>query len=142
MPITPQLIAAALLAAVGIATGAQTPAQAQVPAPAVASTPPAPSANMQGEDPRKFVDNAPIRAFYALSVATLRPGATPLDLKAYEAKSYALFYELGEMEAKGGGPGMVDHLKLIPGQVVQIVKDDPRVLDSFDSFVDAMVGPR
>lgn len=140
MPITHQLIAAALLAAVGVATGAQ--AQAQVPAQVGAAAPPAPSANLQGEDPRKFVDNPPIRAFYALSVATLRPGAPPLDLKAYEAKSYALFHQLGEMQAKGGGPGMVDHLKLIPGQVVQIVKDDPRVLDSFDSFTDAMVGPR
>lgn len=138
MPITPQLIAAALLAVVGIATGAQ----AQAPAQAGASAPPAPSANLQGEDPRKFVDNPPIRAFYALSVATLRPGAPPLDLKAYEAKSYALFHQLGEMRAKGGGPGMVEHLKLIPGQVVQIVKDDPRVLDSFDSFTDAMVGPK
>lgn len=40
------------------------------------------------------------------------------------------------------GPAMVDHLELIPGQVVQIVKDDPRVLDSFESFIDAMVGPK
>jgi hypothetical protein len=38
--------------------------------------------------------------------------------------------------------GMVDHLKLIPRQVVQIVKEDPHVLDSYDNFVAATFGPR
>ena len=37
---------------------------------------------------------------------------------------------------------MQDHLKLIPRQVVKIVADDPHVLDSFDTFADAMIGPR
>jgi len=131
---SPQLLAATLIALTGLATAAQ--AQHGAPPPAGRS------ANLQGEDPRKFVDNPHMREFYALSVATLRPGAPPLDLKAYETKAYALFHAFGETRAKGGGPGMVDHLKLIPGQVVQIVKDDPKVLDSFDSFIDAMVGPK
>lgn len=99
-------------------------------------------ANLQGEDPRAFIDNPQMRAFYELSVATLRPGAPPLDIRSYEQKSYAIFHAFGEARAKGGGPGMVDHLKLIPGQVVQIAKDDPRILDSFDNFADALVGPR
>ena len=128
------LFLAASLAVLGLATEAL----AQH-GPAAAA---GPSANLQGEDPRKFVDNPHIRAFYDLSVATLRPGAPPLDLEAYQQKSDALFHAFGEMRAKGGGPGMVDHLKLIPGQVVQIVKDDATVLDSFDAFTDAMVGPK
>ena len=37
---------------------------------------------------------------------------------------------------------MQDHLKLIPRQVIQIVKEDPKVLDSFESFTDAMIGPK
>jgi len=37
---------------------------------------------------------------------------------------------------------MVDHLKLIPRQVVQIVKEDPHVLDSYQNFVDATFGPQ
>ena len=142
MSLSHRFIAAAFLAVVGVSTVAQARAQAPASPQAGASAPAGQGANMQGEDPRKFVETPPIRAFYALSVATLRPGAPPLDLKAYQAKSYALFHELGEMEAKGGGPGMVEHLKLIPEQVVAIVKDDPKVLDSFDSFVDALVGPK
>jgi hypothetical protein len=38
--------------------------------------------------------------------------------------------------------GMVDHLKLIPRQVVQIVKEDPHVLDSYPNFVAATFGPQ
>lgn len=128
----PALLAAAL------ALCSLAPAAHAQPAPAPAGK----SANLQGEDPRKFIDNPQIRDFYALSVATLRPGAPPLDLKAYEAKAFALFHAFGEARAPGGGPGMVDHLKLIPGQVVQIAKADPHVLDSFETFADAMVGPR
>jgi hypothetical protein len=128
------LLLATLIAVGGLATAAQ--AQHGAPAPT------ARSANLQGEDPRKFMDNPQMRAFYDLSVATLRPGAPPLDLKAYEEKSYAIFHAFGEARAKGGGPGMVDHLKLIPGQVVKIAKEAPQVLESFDAFIDAMVGPK
>lgn len=134
MRLLPQLFAAALLVVSGLATAAQ----AQHGAAASAGQ----TANLQGEDPRKFIDNPHMREFYALSVTTLRPGAADLDLKAYEAKSYAIFHAFGEARAKGGGPGMVDHLKLIPAQVVGIAKEDPGVLDSFDAFADAMVGPK
>ena len=45
--------------------------------------------------------------------------------------------------AMGVGPEkMQDHLKLIPRQVAQIAKEDPKVLDSFDNFVEALVGPK
>ena len=36
---------------------------------------------------------------------------------------------------------MEDHLKDIPRQVVGIVKDDPKVLVSYDKFMLAMMGP-
>ncbi|TAJ72455.1 MAG: hypothetical protein EPO51_10165 [Phenylobacterium sp.] len=105
--------------------------------------PPAPAGrtvDLQG-DPRAFMNNPQIHAFYDLSVATLGRGAPPVDVKAYEAKSFALFRALGA--AMGASPeAMQDHLKLIPRQVIQIVKEDPKVLDSFDAFTDALVGPK
>ena len=43
----------------------------------------------------------------------------------------------------GASPeGMVDHLKDIPQQMVGIVKDDPKVLDSYDNFIVALMGPQ
>lgn len=35
-----------------------------------------------------------------------------------------------------------EHLKPIPGQMIQIAKDDPHVLDSYGAFVVALFGPR
>jgi hypothetical protein len=89
-----------------------------------------------------FVNSPHVRAFYDLSVATLGPSAPRRpDIGAYERKSYALFRALGEAQGMGG-PAMQDHLKLIPRQVVQIVKEDPHVLDSYEAFMEALVGPK
>ena len=80
-----------------------------------------------------------MRAFYDMTVAAFANPAT-LDVDAYEAKSFAIFREF----ARASGVSevaMVDHLKLIPRQVVGIVKENPAVLNSYDDFWIAMVGP-
>jgi len=128
----------AILAVLAAATviGAAPAALAQHGAPS--SLPPK-SASLQG-DTEKFMNNDYIRRFYALSVSTLK-GQNHPDLAAYEQKSYAIFREFGVY--MGVGPEhMQDHLKLIPRQVAQIAKEDPHVLDSFDAFTEAMVGPK
>jgi hypothetical protein len=128
------------LAATLLATFTLAPAALAQPHAAPAAPSNGRTADIQG-NPRDFVNNAHMRAFYDLSVATLRPGAPKLDVKAYEEKSLAIFRALGA--AMGGSPeAMQDHLKLIPGQVIQIVKDDPKVLDSFDNFTEALIGPK
>lgn len=80
-----------------------------------------------------------MHAYYDMTVATFAKG-TDIDVDAYEAKSFALFREFAR--AKGGNEeGMVDHLKLIPRQVVGIVKENPAVLKDYDSFWAALAGP-
>jgi hypothetical protein len=37
---------------------------------------------------------------------------------------------------------VVGHLRDIPGQIVTIVRDDPKVLDSYDNFVMALMVPQ
>lgn len=106
----------------------------------VAATVPSRAVDMQG-DPRAFIDNANGRAFYDLTVRTLKPGAAPVDVAAYEAEAFAIFRAMGA--SMGVMPdAMQDHLKAIPRQMIGIVQDDPKVLDSFDNFSDALVGPR
>lgn len=97
--------------------------------------------SLQGGDPREFVNNKHMHAFYDLSVATLGKGVRGVDVAAYEQKSFAIFRDFGESMRPGGGPAMQDHLKLIPRQIVDVVKDDPHALDSFETFTDALVGP-
>jgi hypothetical protein len=126
---------AILLAAASLALAAAPAALAQHPGPAPAGK----TASLQG-DTDKFMNNAYIHRFYDLSVATLKNQPNP-DLDAYEQKSFAIFREFGVY--MGVGPDhMQDHLKLIPRQVAQIARDDPHTLDTFDTFVEAMVGPK
>jgi hypothetical protein len=95
--------------------------------------------SLQG-DTSAWVNNAYMHQFYDLTVETLGKGATSVDFDAYRDKSYAIFRAFGV--SMGGNPDMmVDHLKDIPRQLVGIVKDDPRVLDSYKSFTRALMGP-
>jgi hypothetical protein len=95
---------------------------------------------LQG-DQSAWINNDHMRGFYALSKESLGKGAPPLDFAGYREKSYAIFRAFGT--SMGGDPEMmVDHLKDIPGQMVDIVKDDPKVLDSYDNFVVALMGPQ
>lgn len=95
--------------------------------------------SLQG-DTSAWVNNAYMHQFYDLTVETLGKGATSVDFDAYRDKSYAIFRAFGV--SMGGNPDMmVDHLKDIPRQLVGIVKDDPRVLDSYKNFTRALMGP-
>lgn len=96
--------------------------------------------SLQG-DQSVWIKSAEIHAFYDLSVASLGKNAGKVDAVAYRDKSYAIFRAFGTR--MGSGPdAMVEHLKDIPQQMVGIVKDDPKVLDSYDNFVVALMGPQ
>jgi uncharacterized protein YyaL (SSP411 family) len=93
--------------------------------------------DIQGADEWKRAPQ--MRAFYDETVATFANG-TAIDVAAYEARSFAIFREFAR--ANGASEeAMIDHLKLIPRQVVGIVKEDPSVLEDYDSFWAALAGP-
>lgn len=111
-------------------------------APAALAQPPEHTnqTSLQG-DQSAWINNAHMRGFYDLTRETLGKSAPPLDFASYRDRSYAIFRAFGT--SMGMAPeGMVDHLKDIPAQLVDIVKDDPAVLDSYDSFVVALMGPQ
>jgi hypothetical protein len=80
-----------------------------------------------------------MQAYYELTVATFANGAD-IDVGAYESKSFVVFREFARANGRNE-EAMVDHLKLIPRQVVAIVKEDVAVLNSYDSFWAALAGP-
>jgi hypothetical protein len=80
-----------------------------------------------------------LRAYYDMTVATFAHGKE-IDVDAYEAQSFAIFREFARANHVSE-QAMLDHLKLIPRQVVGIVKENPDVLASYDSFWVALVGP-
>jgi hypothetical protein len=93
--------------------------------------------DIQGADEWKRAPQ--MHAYYEETVATFANG-TDIDVDAYEARSFAIFREFAR--ANGASEeAMIDHLKLIPRQVVGIVKQDPSVLKDYDSFWAALAGP-
>lgn len=95
--------------------------------------------SLQG-DQSAWINNPHMRAFFDLTKAKLGASGA-LDFEAYRDASYAIFRAFGT--SMGMSPeGMVDHLKDIPRQMVGIVKDDPKVLGSYDNFVVALMGPQ
>ena len=80
-------------------------------------------------------------AYYDMTKEAFAQGPGKVDVDGFEQKSFALFRDFGT--SVGVPPAhMQDHLKLIPRQIVQIVRDDPHVLDSYQNFVDAAFGPQ
>jgi hypothetical protein len=123
----------ALLAALALAS----PAWAQPAAPAA---PTASTTSLQG-DQQSWINDPHMHAFYDLTVQAFAAGPAKVDTARFQTQSYALFAAFGA--SRGMKPAaMVDHLKLIPGQVVQIAREDPEVLKSYPNFVAAVFGPQ
>jgi hypothetical protein len=125
-----------LAAVVSLALAA--PAFAQHPAPAA---PQGTTANLQGNDEQAWINDPHMHAFFETTRSAFAAGPAKVDVAGYEQKCFAIFRDFAP--AMHMTPdGMVDHLKLIPRQVVQIVKEDPHVLDNYGNFVAATFGPQ
>jgi len=99
------------------------------------------TANLQGNDEQAWINDPHMHAFYQQTITAFAQGPGKVDVAGYEQKCFAIFRDFAP-RMHMTPEGMVDHLKLIPRQVVQIVKEDPHVLDSYDNFVAATFGPR
>ena len=129
-------IALVLTAALGAAPAwAQHPgADPHAPAPSGGTT-----VDIQGGD--EWRKDPHMREFYDVVVKAFAKGPAKVDAPALEAASYAIFRDFAV--SKGMNPdAMQDHLKLIPRQMIQIAREDPSVLKDYDSFVDALFGPK
>src|SRR5262245_44598850 len=125
------LLTAALVAA-PLAASAQHPG---APAPSGGTT-----VNIQGDDDGWRKDPH-MRQFYDTVVKAFANGPAKVDAPALEKTSFAIFRDFAI--SKGMNPdAMQDHLKLIPRQMIQIAREDPGVLKDYDSFVDALFGPK
>lgn len=134
-------VAALTLLAFGTAVAAHPPVAEPAAVQARPAAAPAPATvNMQGNDGASWAKDPHIHAFYDTARAAFANGPDKVDVAAFEAKSFAIFREFGVSKGVGAA-AMQDHLKLIPRQIVGIVKEDPKVLDSYDNFILALMGP-
>ena len=126
-----------LLGALATAGLALTPIAAIADPPPHAATT---TKSVQG-DQSAWINNSHMHDFYRAAVAAFANGASNVDVPAFEAKSHAIFDAFAV--SMGADPkAMQEHLALIPKQVVQIAKEDPKVLDNYDNFIVALMGPQ
>jgi hypothetical protein len=130
--IRPLLVGLAGALAVATAAYAEHPA---APAPPQSQT-----QSLQG-DQNAWIADPHIHAFYDLTVKAFAAGPDKVDQAAYTKAAYDLFRDFA-VSMHVPPEHMVDHLKLIPGQMVQIAREDPTVLKTYDAFVAAMFGPQ
>ncbi|NQV70070.1 MAG: hypothetical protein HQ498_08600 [Pseudohongiella sp.] len=76
---------------------------------------------------------------YALTVAVFAIGAENVKVSEYEQQVFALIRSAEEFE--GTADAFVEHVKDIPRQLVEIIREDSAVLDSCSNFSVALVGP-
>jgi hypothetical protein len=88
-------------------------------------------------------DHPMVRGFYDISLKAFSNGPEKVDLPAYKEKTFA-FMRIS-IQQEGGtaedAEGWIDHVKDIPRQMIGIVKDDPKVLESCANFSIALSGP-
>ncbi|NKB32450.1 MAG: hypothetical protein GKR91_05070 [Pseudomonadales bacterium] len=77
---------------------------------------------------------------YDITVEEFAVGADSVGLAEYE-NSVFTYVRTSENFPYGDREGWVDHIKAIPAQMIDIVREDPAVLDSCANFSVALVGP-
>jgi len=125
-------IAAVLAVAPAAGALAQTPS---VPAPSGQQT-----FDMR-DDASGWINDPHVRDYYKLCVEAFANGADHLDRPAYEKRFREIFTDFAAAHHVPPAK-MLDHLKRIPGEMILIVRRDPKTLDSYDSFVVALFGPQ
>lgn len=78
-------------------------------------------------------------ATYEFAKETFAVGVENVVLSEFEEKTFN-FIRTNE-SFKGNREAYIDHVKDIPRQLIEIVKEDPTVLDSCANFQIAMIGP-
>ena len=119
---------------------------ASAPAVALAQTATTPQAAQpktydMRDDASSWISDPNVHAFYQATVEAFAQGPAHLDRAAYEKRSHEIFRALAV--SKGWPPEvMEEHLKAIPGEMIQIATRDPQALASYDNFVVALFGPQ
>jgi hypothetical protein len=78
-------------------------------------------------------------SLYALTVEVFSVGAAQVVEVDFREQVFALVRASAEFG--GNAEAFVEHIKDIPGQLVQIIREDGTVLDSCDNFSIALIGP-
>ena len=109
--------------------------------PAIAQDHPAPQAYSAREDQQAWINDPAFHQFYQATVDAFANGPERVDRAAYEARSKEIFTAMATAHNMPVA-ALLDHLKDIPGQMIDNAKREPEILASYDKFVEALMGPQ
>jgi hypothetical protein len=93
------------------------------------------------DDAAPWINDPAVHALYQATIEAFARGPDHVDREAYETRSHEIFRAFAL--AHDMSPEAVEnHVKGIPGELVQIVTRDPQTLASYDNFVVALFGPQ
>jgi hypothetical protein len=109
--------------------------------PAIAQDNPAPQTYSAREEQQAWINDPAFHAFYQATRDAFANGPDRIDRAAYEARSKEIF---SAMATARNMPvdALLDHLKAIPGEMIQNATREPEILTSYDKFVEALMGPQ
>jgi hypothetical protein len=113
-----------------------------VPAlPAIAQEHGAPQTYSARDEQQAWINDPAFHQFYQATIDAFANGPDRVDRDAYEARSKEIFTAMAiahEMPVEG----LLDHLKAIPGEMIENARREPEILTSYDKFVEALMGPQ
>lgn len=86
-----------------------------------------------------FCETQPWASFYDVALETYKDGIASVEVADLEQQAFA--WVRAAPEFADNAEGFVEHIKDIPGQLVEIIREDPTVLESCENLAVALVGP-
>lgn len=109
--------------------------------PAIAQESPAPQTWSARDEQAPWINDPHMREFYQATLDAFADGPDRVDPAAYEQRSREIFTRFARANNMPV-EGMLDHLKAIPGEMIENARRDPQVLASYDAFIEALMGPQ
>jgi hypothetical protein len=110
-------------------------------APAIAQDHAAPQTYSARAEQQRWISDPAFHEFYQATVDAFAKGPEGVDRPAYEQRSRDIFTAFAKAHAMPV-EGVLDHLKAIPGQMIENARREPAILESYDAFIDALMGPQ
>jgi hypothetical protein len=109
--------------------------------PAIAQEATAPQTYSARDEQAAWINDPAFHQFYQATIDAFANGPDRVDRAAYEARSKDIFTAFATSHNMPV-EAMLDHLKAIPGEMIGNVTREPEILASYDSFVEALMGPQ
>lgn len=111
------------------------------PLPAIAQDAPPPQPWSSREEQAPWENDPAFRDFYRATVEAFANGPDRVDVAAFESRCREIFTAFAVANNMPVA-SVLDHVKAIPGEMIENARREPEILASYEAFMEALRGPR